>query len=583
MVQRPRAAAVAAALVLSIMLPAVAAPGVASAANPAPDPPLPIASTISGHALGIDGGSLAGGIVTACSLTVPFCNSDTISPTARYAITVPAGDTYRVAIDPPFPYLAGYYSAPALSAFTQDVSLASPILVVGDVSLRGMIVPFGPVPPPGTGAITGYVVGIDAGSLAGGRVTACSAVWWCASGTIQLDGSYQIGVLPPGAYTLAIQPSLGSPYPSGYYASWAPGNFTTSISSATAVGVAYGVTVVPTVVVPLSGPVPSVGSISGSVVGSGGASLAGGTVTACSTAYACTRASIGSGGAYWIGYLPAGNYTVSVTPPSSSWLTGFYSASAPGYFTTSAAAATVITVWNSNVALPTIVVPWAVTYGALSGYVQGLTPGALAGGTVTACNAAAACATTTIGSDGAYWLGSLPSGSYTVKIVPVASSGYPTGYYAAGGTGHFTVSASSATVVSVAGATVTLPTIVVPWTGSGTGGIVVGPPKAYVVWAFLRPEFTDGTTTSLRIAEGERAELASYIDPQLAGMRVEVWRRLKGKSWVMITTRGISGAGWVIYRFTATAGTNDAQYRFHLPATPMTISVWSVARTVRLL
>ena len=72
------------------------------------------------------------------------------------------------------------------------------------------------------------------------------------------------------------------------------------------------------------------------------------------------------------------------------------------------------------------------------------------------------------------------------------------------------------------------------------------------------------------------------IDPTLAGMRVEVWRRLAGKSWVLITTRGISGQGWVVYRFTATNGTNGAQFRFHLPATSLTLSVWSVARTVRL-
>jgi hypothetical protein len=389
--------------------------------------------------------------------------------------------------------------------------------------------------------------------------------------------------VPAGTYTLAIQPPTGSPYPSGYYAQWAVGNFTTSAAGATPFGVAFTEVGLPTITVPLSWPVPAFGSISGAVVGQGGVSVAGGTVTACNSAYACTRATIGSGGAYWIGSLPAGNYTVSITPPSSAYLVGFYSATASGHFTTSASLASAVSVWNANVALPTIVVPWAPAYGALSGYVQGLSAGALAGGTVTACNAAASCANATIGADGAYSIASLPSGSYTLKVTPVAGSGYPTGYYASGATGYFTTSASSATVVNVAAATVTLPTIVVPWTGSGTGGIVVGPPRAYVVWAFLRPEFTDGTTTSLRIAEGDRAELASYIDPQLSAMRVEVWRRLKGKSWVMITTRGISGAGWVIYRFTATGGTNGAQYRFHLPATSLTVSVWSVARTVRLL
>jgi hypothetical protein len=586
MVHRRPAAALAAALILAVMLPAVAVPGVARAADPTAEawpPPLPVVSTIYGHAAGTDGGSLAGGTVTACSIAMPGCRSATIAYGGTFAIVVLTGDVYRVSIDPPYPYVPGFYAESAIGAFSPYPSEASPVPVYsGDVTLLPIIVPRPPAPPT-AGAISGHVFGLDAGSLAGGTATACSFTWSCRTATIRSDGFYRIGSVPTGTYTLAIEPPPYSPYVSGYFAAWAVGNFTTSASNATPFSVAAAEVVLPTMVVPWSWPVPTTGSISGTVTGAGGAPLVGATVTACSSTWSCLSATVGSGGAYWIGYLPAGDYVVSITPPSSAYLIGYYSSSASGHFTTSASLATVVSVWGTGVALPTVVVPWAVTYGAISGYVQGLSAGALAGGTVTVCSAAAACANATIGSGGAYWIGSLPSGSYTVKVTPTAGSGYSTGYYASTAPGYFTTNAASATVVSVAGATVTLPTIVPPWTGSGTGGIVIGKPQAYVVWAYLRPEFTDGTTTSLRITEGERAELASYVDPQLSGMRVEVWRRLQGRSWVMITTRGISGAGWVIYRFTATRGTNGAQFRFHLPATSLTVSVWSVARTVRLL
>ncbi len=581
-----RAAALVAALLVALILPVVAPPGVARGGEPeaaAFPPPVPITSTISGFALGSDGGTLAGGTITACAVSTFNCSSATLAGDDSYAVTVLTGFAYRVAIDPPFPYLSGYYDDLAVSAFTQDFGSATAVPVfTGDVFLRTMLVPRSFVPPPSPGAIAGYVFGANDGPLTGATVTACNAVWSCASATVGYDGSYWIGYLPAGSYTLAITPLLGSGYASGYYAAWAQGFFTTSAADATVFSVWNTVTL-PAIVVQWGYPVPAYGAISGTVVGASGGSLVGGTVTACNTSYSCASSAIGSSGAYHIGFLPAGVYVVSITPPSTAYLSGYYRAGASGNFTTSASLATGVTVWNSDVLLPTIVVPWAPTYGSISGKAIGLSAGALAGGTVSACNAAASCVSASIGTDGSYWVGTLPSGSYTVKITPISTSGYPTGYYASGASGYFTTSASSATVVNVAGAGVALPTITVPWTGTGTGGIVVDHPKAYVVWAYLRPEFTEGTTTSLRIAQGERAELASYIDPALSGMRVEVWRRLKGKAWVMITTRGISGAGWVIYRFTATGGTNGAQYRFHLPATSLTISVWSVARTVRLL
>jgi hypothetical protein len=408
----------------------------------------------------------------------------------------------------------------------------------------------------------------------------------CTSATIGSDGSYWIGAIGPASYTVSITPPPFSPYISGWYSSFSPGNFSTSSGAATSVPVWNSNVSLPTIVVPGFG--PSHGSISGFVVGAFSGSLAGGIVTACGTSWSwiCSSATIAWDGSYWIGTLPTGSYLVSVTPPTSSWVAGWYAAGWSGNFTTNASSATAVNVWSSNVSLPTIVVPGFVpapTWGSLSGYAVGSTSGALAGGSVTACSVSWSCVSTTIGSNGWYSIGSLPSGSYTVMVAPLSSAGYQAGYYAAGWTGNFTTSSSSATAVSVWSTGVTVPTITVPRTvPPNTGGIVVTTPQAYIVWAYLRPEFSTGTSTSLRITPGARAELASQIDPRLAGMRVEVWRRLAGKSWVLITTRGISGEGWVIYRFTATPGVAGAQFRFHLPATSLTLSVWSVARTVRL-
>lgn len=449
-------------------------------------------------------------------------------------------------------------------------------------------------------SISGSVVGAYGGSLAGGTVTACSAPWSCTSATIGWDGSYWIGGIDVGSYIVSITPPTWT-YPSGYYADWAAGNFTTDASSATPVVVWFTNVVLPTIVVPeYFPPPPTWGSISGYVVGAYSGSLAGGTVTACSASWSCASSAIGYDGWYWIGALGAGSYIVSITPPAYSlYPAGYYAAWAAGNFTTSASSATAVSVWYSNVALPTIVVPgYYPTYGSISGYVVGSYSGSMAGGTVTACDSVYwSCTSATIGWDGWYSIGALAPGSYRVSIAPPYASPYWLGYYASWAAGNFTTDASSATWVSVWNANVTLPTIVVPcssyypYTCPGTappvatvppnvGGVVTGPPQKVVVTTFIRRADSSATTTTVRVKKGARVELAALIDPNLAGVRVEVWRQLPGQSWVMITTRGISDDGWVRYRFTASRA---ALYRFHVPGSSMTEAVWGAPRKVRML
>ncbi len=572
MVGHRRAAALAAALLIVFMVPAMAPQGVAQATTGA--------GTIFGTVTGPYGAAVVGASVSACYGA--DCEVSSTNSSGSFSMSVTDG-TYIVHVTPLFGsgYPSGFFNSYASGNFSQSTSTGIPVLA--DAHDASMQLPYGPSPT--VGSISGTVVGASYGSLQGGTVTACTAWSSCAFDTIDANGAYWIDTPVAGTYTLTISPPSGSGYPFGYYSVGSAGNFSTNVSFATSFSV--GSTPVGLPLITLSGYSPGSGSISGTVVGANSASLAGGTVTACPSAswwWTCASATIAWNGSYWIGSLPSGTYVVSITPPTSSFLSGWYSNWTSGNFTTSASSATAVSVWNTNVWLPLIVVPGYApvpTWGTISGTVVGANSGSLAGGTVQACTAGYSCTTATIGSTGSFWFGTLVAGTYTLSIIPTTASGYPSGYYAAGAVGNFTTNVASATAFSVWNTNIVLPQITVP--GTGTGGIVVVTPQAYIVWAYLRPEFSDGTGTSLRIAQGDRAELASMIDPKLAGMRVDVWRRLAGQDWVLITTRGISTEGWVIYRFTATGGTNGAQFRFHLPSTSLTLSVWSVARTVRLL
>jgi hypothetical protein len=570
MVGHRRAAALAAALLIVFMVPAMAPQGVARAAAP---------YQLTGTVLGQSGGStfpLVGATVACAGPCTPvFTNAS-----GNFSLSVTDG-TWFVSVTPnALGFESGWYSLGSSGNFSTVGG--TPVVPVADTSLGVIIVPGS---SPTVGSISGTVVGASYGSLQGGTVEACTAWSSCAFDTIDANGAYWIDTPVAGTYTLTISPPSGSGYPFGYYSVGSAGNFSTNVSFATSFSV--GSTPVGLPLITLSGYSPGSGSISGTVVGANSASLAGGTVTACPSAswwWTCASATIAWNGSYWIGSLPSGTYVVSITPPTSSFLSGWYSNWTSGNFTTSASSATAVSVSNTNVWLPLIVVPGYApvpTWGTISGTVVGANSGSLAGGTVQACTAGYSCITATIGSTGSFWFGTLVAGTYTLSIIPTTASGYPSGYYAAGAVGNFTTNVASATAFSVWNTNIVLPQITVP--GTGTGGIVIVTPQAYVVWAYLRPEFSNGTGTSLRIAQGDRAELASMIDPKLAGMRVDVWRRLAGQDWVLITTRGISTEGWVIYRFTATGGTNGAQFRFHLPSTSLTLSVWSVARTVRLL
>jgi len=360
---RRRVAALAMALSLVFLIPA-AAPAGAAAVPPGGGPGDGPWFTISGYVLGADGGSLAGGYVSVCSVGRGGCVGSSIAANGRFATVVSSRDSYTVAVTPPWGsrYAAGWYADWAMEAFTTKANQASEVMVNGqDRHLVTMRVPRVIVTT--TGAITGRVVGTNGAALAGGSVTACGLTSWCRSATVGWDGGYVIGGLTPDQYRVSIQPPPNMPAPSGWYSVWAPGYFTTNAGSATLVWVGSVTVALPTIVVPV--PIVAPGSISGSVIGSDGGSLAGATVMTCpSPVGTCTARQVAWDGTYLLPGLAPGSYVVSIAPPPGTpYLSGFYSSFSAGFFNPVLANASLVPVAYANVPLPRIVVPRILTVG----------------------------------------------------------------------------------------------------------------------------------------------------------------------------------------------------------------------------
>ena len=281
MVGHRRAAALAAALLIVFMVPAMAPQGVARAAAP---------YQITGTVLGQYGGGPTFPLVGATVGCAGPCTPVMTNASGNFSLSVTDG-TYFVSVTPAsagFP--SGFYNtADPSSNFSQ--SSASPVTVSGaGRALAAIIVPGS---SPTVGSISGTVVGASYGSLQGGTVTACTAWSSCAFDTIDANGAYWIDTPVAGTYTLTISPPSGSGYPFGYYSVGSAGNFSTNVSFATSFSVWSTPVGLP--LITLSGYSPGSGSISGTVVGANSASLAGGTVTACPSAswwWTCASATI---------------------------------------------------------------------------------------------------------------------------------------------------------------------------------------------------------------------------------------------------------------------------------------------------
>jgi len=323
--------------------------------------------------------------------------------------------------------------------------------------------------------------------------------------------------------------------------------------------------------------------------------------------WGCRSSDIDMSGRYWIGGLVGGaSYTVGIstgfgpTPvgpaplnvdpqhhqPGWWYPMGWYSASAFGHFTTSFANATPVWVWGP-VQLPTIIVnpgwnPPVPTSASVSGNVVGLSAGALAGGVVSACNTSTwVCASTSIQSTGAWSFSSLPNATYRIAVAPPTGANYPSGFYAAGATGNFTVITANATFITVAGTAIAVPTITVPLivvtTVPPNVGTINTGPAVVVVVSYARPYNSLATTSTVRVRKGQTTEVIACVGRNLAGTTVEIWRKLPGKSWTFLTTRSVSVSGCSRYIFTPTV---TASYRIRVPGSTQAIAVWGPARNV---
>ncbi len=338
-----------AALSLAALIPA-AVPAGAAAIVPAEG------GVIYGTVIGQDHGTLMGGTVSAC-LTYGGCWRATIDSQQTYRFDDLPGGPYTIGVTPPSygaRYVPGWYSSWSVGNFTATYGDATVVYPAPQRILPPIVVP---VRAPTLGSITGRVLATTGAPLAGGSVMACGLTQGCRSVAIGWDGQYAIGGLLPDQYRVSITPPPFTAYPSGWYSAWSPGNFTTFAGNATLVWVGSGNVALPTILVPV--PIVMRGSISGSVIGGDGGSLAGATVTACPVpAGPCTARQVAWDGTYLIPGLAPGNHVVSVAPPPGApYLSGWYSSWSIGNFNTSLGNASLVSVAFVNVPLPRIVVP----------------------------------------------------------------------------------------------------------------------------------------------------------------------------------------------------------------------------------
>ncbi|MCU0504701.1 MAG: carboxypeptidase-like regulatory domain-containing protein [Chloroflexi bacterium] len=445
---------------------------------------------------------------------------------------------------------------------------------------------------PGGGVIYGSVIGQDHGTLMGGTVTACLVYGGCWRATIDSQQTYRFDDLPGGAFTIGVTPpSYGARYVPGWYAAWSPGNFTASYGNATLVYAAPQ-KILPPIVVPVRA--PTLGSITGRVLASTGAPLTGGSVMACGLTAGCWSVAIGWDGLYALGGLLPDRYRISISPPpNTAYPSGWYSAWAPGSFTTNPGAATLVWVGAGNVALPTIIVPAPVLLrGSISGSVIGSDGGSLAGATVTACPPIGPCTARTVAWDGTYLLPNLAPANYLVSIAPAPGAPYLAGFYSSFSAGYFNPVLANASAVPVAYVNVALPRIVVPRflvvggpaatpaapaTPSGpAAGTTAARPLALTSW--IRPAATTQVRSMVSVPAGAKVELVARTETYYVGRSVEVWRRVDGGAWARVATRTVAADGRVVYRFTAR---DDAAYRLRMPATATALEAVGLVRRVR--
>ena len=382
----------------------------------------------------VSGSNVASVNFTAVSATTTYSISGTVSGATQQGVTItlsgPNSGTAVTASNGTYTFsglvTSGTYTVtPSKSGYTFTPSNTAVSLSGANVANQN----FTATAIPTTFAISGTVSGaIQQGVLitlsgAGGGTT-----------TTGVGGTYSFSGMPNGTYT--ITPSL-----TGY--TFSPANLSVTVSGADVTGKNFTSTAVTY-------------SISGTV---SGATAQGVTITLSGAAGATTTTD--SSGNYTITGLTNGNYTVT---PS---LTGY----------TFSPASTAVTINNANATGTNFVssVVTAPTY-SISGSVNRLGGGALAGATVTL--SVGANGTTTTDATGAYTFTNLVAGSYTVTpslpgytIAPanvtITNANVTQNFTAASTVAGYSVSGT----VSYSGANTGKTGVYVMWSGGGTTGL----------------------------------------------------------------------------------------------------------------
>ena len=305
-----------------------------------------------------------------------------------------------------------------------------------------------------TDAIGGHAVGwvaVEAISSGGG------SSGYEVSGS---DGSYRIGGLSAGSYTVEFVPytSANSAYTTQYY------NGATSQSSATPVSVSLGQTTSG-----IDGTLSGGGSVSGTVDGGSSATpLSGVSVYLYSTSYQYYygTATTDANGSFFFGGIPAGSYVAYFNSPNSGYGSEYYGGATNESSATSFAVTAGQATTGINQTLP--------AYGAVSGTVtDASTQAGVAGITVAALNSYGwQVASAITGTGGAYTVVGIPSGTYTVQFAPIGTGGdyLPTNRTGVSVTNGATTSAIDEALP--AGGTVT-GTVTDATSGTGLAGVTV--------------------------------------------------------------------------------------------------------------
>jgi len=421
-----------------------------------------VSGTITGTA-----GPVADAVVTACPTSmapqkgVPVeCKGASTSASGRYTISGLAPGSYVIRAAP----LAAAGTAAAAgyrgrSGYVAARSAAAPLAVAGDATGIDIVLPAGLTilgKATGTGGLPARDAFVEACAADTAAGVACTGAYTTA------DGSFSIGGLGAGTYTVDVQARASSTLAGGYLGAAGLTPLRTGARSVAA-GTA-GIDL----------PLPQARRLTGTVSleGAGAAGADQVLVQACPDDSCVIGPSAWTlnDGAFEIGGLLPGTYTVSFSlPDAATHASGFLG---DGGYVPSRATASRVAIAGADVRGVGVVLPRAAA--TLSGTATGGGAG-LRAGVVIACGAGGTCLWTRSAQDGSYVLPLPSAGPWTVGLrAPAALSAGLPGAYTAGiilppdspavdgylGAGGFTPAAAGARAIVVGSPDRTKPVVV---------------------------------------------------------------------------------------------------------------------------